>query len=111
MSEETNTPVENTPANNPVNISVNVPAQQQNGLAVAGFVLSLVGLFCFGFIVEVLAIIFSGIALSKCKNPAVPHKGLAIAGLVIGIIGFISSLFWIGTWLSLLGIAASEAQM
>ena len=65
--------------------------KKQNGLGVAGFVLSLIG--CTSF----LGVIFSIIALVTGKNK---KKGLAIAGLVIGLIwcliGFLL-LFIIGS--------------
>ena len=51
--------------------------KKQNGLGVAGFVLSLIG--CTSF----LGVIFSIIALVTGKNK---KKGFAIAGLVIGLI-------------------------
>lgn len=56
--------------------------QGGNGLSIASFVLSIVGLVIFGLVCGLLAIIFGGIALSKGKG----LRGLAIAGLVIGII-------------------------
>ena len=59
-----------------------------NGMAVAGFVLGLVGLLIFGLLFGLLAIIFSAIGLGKInKDPSRWRgKGLAVAGLVIGII-------------------------
>lgn len=76
------------------NMNMNGANQQnQNGLAIAGFVCSLVGLFL-GF-VAVLGIIFSAIGLSKSNNQGAPHRGMAIAGLVIGIVAG-------GVWLIIL---------
>ena len=65
-----------------------------NGMALTGFILSLVGLFIFGFIFGVLAIIFSAIGLAKIKkDPAKwKGKGMAIAGLVIGIVAILAWL-------------------
>ena len=68
-----------------------------NGLALTGFITSLVGLFYFlylGIPFGILAIIFSAIGLHKInKNPGEwKGKGFAIAGLVIGIV---SILLWI----------------
>jgi len=59
-----------------------------NGMAVAGFVLGLVGLLVFGLLFGLLAIIFSAIGLGKInKDPSRWRgKGLAVAGLVLGII-------------------------
>ena len=68
-----------------------------NGSALTGFILSLVGLFLFGFILGVLAIIFSAIGLGKIKKDSSKWKGkgLAIAGLIIGIIDIIGWLILI----------------
>ena len=65
-----------------------------NGLALTGFITSLVGLFYWGFLFGPLAIIFSAIGLHKInKNPGEwKGKGFAIAGLIIGIV---SVLLWI----------------
>ena len=62
-----------------------------SGMAVAGFVLSLVGAIpCFWFwflqIPGYLGTIFSFIGLKQTKNGARRGRGLAIAGLVIGLI-------------------------
>lgn len=54
----------------------------KNGLAIAGFVSSIVGLFVL-WPLCVLGIIFSAIGLKS------ERKGLAIAGLIIGIVGVV----------------------
>ena len=87
-----------TPAN--INVSVSNTNMGQgpagrngpgNGLAVAGFVCSLVSLVMFwvpgfNFIVWILGIVFSGIGLSRSNKQGAPHRGLAIAGLTIALI-------------------------
>jgi len=67
--------------------------------AIVGLVTGIVGLFIFGIILGICAIVFSAIALSAIKkNPdKYKGKGMAIAGLVIGIVG-------IGLFLILLAI-------
>ncbi len=84
----------------PANVNVSVsgisqvgaqPAGRSNGLAVAGFVCSLVALVMFwvpglNFILWVLGIVFSAIGLSAARRHAAPHRGLAIAGLVIALV-------------------------
>ncbi len=61
-----------------------------DGMAVAGFVLSLVGLFFWGVIFGVMGLIFSAVALSRMrKDSSIGGKGLAIAGLVMGILGIL----------------------
>ena len=57
------------------------PSPQSNGLGVAGFVISLVGiLFCMGLLCP-LGLILSAVGLRK------EPRGLAIAGLILGLIG------------------------
>ncbi len=64
-----------------------MPPAPSNGFAIAGFVLSLVAIFLFPyFIVQILALIFSGIGLSRADRLNGSGKGLAIAGIVISII-------------------------
>jgi hypothetical protein len=62
-----------------------------NGMAVAGFVMGLVGLLIFGLLFGILAIIFSAIGLGKInKDPKRWRgKGLAVAGLVLGILDIV----------------------
>ena len=77
----------------------NTTRQSHNGNAIAGFVLSLLGLFPLVIIGSIIGIIFSSIALhgiSKSANKK--GEGLAIAGLVIGSIGFLG---WSGIFSNL----------
>ena len=68
----------------------NANVTSQNGNAIAGFVLSLVGLFPLVIIGSIIGIICSSVALhGMSKSPNKKGQGLAIAGLVIGIIGFL----------------------
>lgn len=60
-------------------------AQSRNGLAIAGFVCSLVGLFLLGVVLGPLGIIFGGIGLTRARSGA-PNRGLAIAAILIGIV-------------------------
>jgi 1-acyl-sn-glycerol-3-phosphate acyltransferase len=64
--------------------------QQGNGLAVAGMVCGIVGLVLFwipvlGWILAILAIIFSGVGIAKA-NKGASGKGQAVAGLVLGVV-------------------------
>jgi hypothetical protein len=56
-----------------------------NGMAVAGFVCALVGIFLFQFILGPLGIIFGAIGWARANSGA-PRKGLAVAGVIIGIL-------------------------
>lgn len=67
-------------------------AQKMDGLAVAGFICSLVGIFIAGIILGILGIIFSIIALNRLKTTGKRGKGLAIAGLVLGVVAIIGAL-------------------
>lgn len=65
-----------------------------NGLALTGFICSLVGFFLFGFILGVLALIFSAIGLGKINKDTSKWKGkgMAIAGIIIGAIDVVAWL-------------------
>ncbi len=67
------------------------PPPQGNGLAIAGFVCSLVSIVIFwlpgvNFITWVLGIVFSSVGLNRSNKQNLPHRGLAIAGLVIALV-------------------------
>jgi hypothetical protein len=59
---------------------------QGNGMAVAGFVCSLVGIFVAGIPLGILGVVFSNIGLNRAKREGRPLSGLAIAGIVLGFI-------------------------
>ena len=67
---------------------------KMDGLAVAGFVCSIVGIIVAGLILGPIGIIFSAVALNKIKRSEGRRRGrgLAIAGLVLGIIAVIGAL-------------------
>jgi hypothetical protein len=50
-------------------------------MAIAGFVLGLLGLFG---ITAILGIVFGSVALSRIRRTAQEGRGLAIAGIVLG---------------------------
>jgi hypothetical protein len=60
-------------------------ARQRNGIAVAGFVCAVIGIFLFNIILGPLGIIFGGVGLSRARDGA-PNRGMAIAGVIIGIL-------------------------
>ena len=67
--------------------------QQGNGLAIAGFVCSIVMWIPIPFlnlVLWLLAVTFSSIGLSRARRLGLPHKGLAIAGLCLSLIGSVS---------------------
>ncbi|GAA5080537.1 DUF4190 domain-containing protein [Streptomyces sp. SID10815] len=71
-----------------------------NGLAVAGLVCGIVGLFFLNVVLGPLAIIFGGIALRQTAG-AGGGRGMAKAGIVLGIVDLV--IFFV-----LLAVAASN---
>jgi hypothetical protein len=84
-----------------------VPTKPTNGLGIAGFVVSLVGLLGTGGLLCPIGLIMSLIALGR------QPKGFAIAGVVIGLLGtcggLIVALAFGAAVLALLGITAAVA--
>jgi xanthine/uracil permease len=71
-----------------------------NGMAITGFVVSLIG--C-----SLLGIIFSAVGMNQTKkDPSQGGRGLAIAGLVIGIVWLVIQILYWGALLALLGMEA-----
>lgn len=70
------------------------PQPTVSGLAVAGFILSLVG-------ISLLGLVLSACALPEINRGQKSGKGLAIAGLILGILG---SLIW---FIFVVGVGAS----
>ena len=62
--------------------------QQGNGLAIAGLVCGIIGLFFLNVILGPLAIIFGGIGWSKA-NKGARYRGMAIAAVVLGVIDLV----------------------
>lgn len=75
---------------------VNAPddSQKTNGMAIAGFVCSLVGLFLFGIVLGLLGIIFGAIGLGKISKDSSrwKGKGMAIAALVVGVVDVVVAI-------------------
>ncbi len=70
------------------------PPSETNGLAIAGFVISLVGCGPLGLI----GLILSLVAL---KSPNKSNRGLAIAGAVIGGLNVLACFCWLGLYILL----------
>lgn len=70
-----------------------VKEASSNGLALAGFIVSLCSLIInFGGLVGLVGTVLSGVGLSKVKSTG-KGKGFAIAGLIIGIISIIYGIY------------------
>ncbi len=83
-----------------------VPAQQTNGMAIAGFVCSLVGMVSGGHLLSPIGLILSLVALKREGG-----RGWAIAGIIIGGLGIcgwlIAFLVFGVAMLAALGIGAA----
>lgn len=106
-TEEASTLNENTNESAASNVGTNVTYNQtyvtkkSNGMAIAGFVISLVSLLCCGYS-SWLGLIFSIIGLVNANKNEGEGKGLAIAGIVIS-----SILLIIIVLLTIFGVMAS----
>ena len=73
--------------------AANAPAKKYNGLAIAGFVVSLVSWFlAFYGVVAIIGVVLSALGMKQCNTGATKGKGLAVAGLVLGIISLVYTL-------------------
>ena len=79
------------------NQPVNTPSKTKMAASsIAGFVLSIVGLFFAALICGTLGLIFSSIGIKETSSgKAVKGKGLAIAGFVIAIIDLVFVLIFL----------------
>ena len=83
--------------------SVPPASGKNNGMAITGFVLSLIP--CLGL----LGIVFSAIGMAQTKkDPSQGGRGLAIAGLIIGIVSTLIYWFWFGA--ALVGLANTDTS-
>ncbi len=72
----------------PAQVDSGFQPQKKSGFSIAGFVLSLCPILT-GYLAipcAILALVFSAIAISKCKKGTGGKYGLALAGLIISII-------------------------
>jgi Domain of unknown function (DUF4190) len=75
--------------------------QRTSGKAIAALVLGIVGLFIFGFIAGVIAIILAVLARKEIDaDPSLGGRGLATAGLVLGIIGVVLWALVMVVWIA-----------
>ena len=85
------------------------PAKQSNGMAIGGFVCSLLGflgVLCCGGLLSIVGLILSIIGLKKAKELDGAGKGLAIAGIVLGALGLLGGAIW--TIISIIAAAAEN---
>jgi hypothetical protein len=87
-------PSQNTFSNMTANTGNNPPPRKAEGLGVAGFILSLVGLFIFGLPFGLTALIFGSISLNKIRTNRQKYsgKGFAITSIILGILDIVGVL-------------------
>ena len=66
--------------------------KKNNGLALASFILSLVGLVIAGIPCGILSIIFGGISMVKFNPDTQKNKWMAIVGLILGIVDIVATI-------------------
>ena len=77
-----------------VNNNVSSSDAKTNTLAIVGFILSLVGIFCFGILFGAAGIVLGIIARGQIKsNPGRKGSGLALAGIIIGSFDVVFVIF------------------
>ena len=87
----------------------NVDPNKNNGLAIAGFVVSLVSIFLnFYCITGIVGIILSIIGLKKSSELEGNGKGMAIAGIVLGVVGIVVGIVAIVIIVGLFSNGANE---
>ena len=64
-------------------------AKKAQTLSIVSLVSGIVGLFIFGYILGVVAIVTGRLAMN---NPELKNRGMAIAGTVLGIVGIVLML-------------------
>ena len=82
----------------------NVAVNKTNGLAIAGFVVSLVSLLCCGGL-SVVGLVLSIIGCVQAKNYDGNNKGLAIAGIIISAVAIVLWIVFLA-----LGMAGSIVE-
>ena len=74
------------------NTPISTTSTSSNGMAIAGFVVSLVSLFLCCGCISIVGLILSYIGLKRAKQNNGAGQGLGIAGLIINILGTVISL-------------------
>ena len=88
------TPLNSEPKRQPINLIQ--PMGRYCGLAIASFVLSLVGLVIAGLICGIIGIVLYCLANSSFRHdPSLRGRGLATAGLIISIVDCVFMIVYI----------------
>lgn len=90
----------------PRTVHVVVEQKPSNGLGIAGFVVSLVGLLCTVGVLSPLGLLLSFIALFKAP------RGFAIAGVVVGLVGSVlGAVVGVALWMAWLGFEKAAEEL
>lgn len=101
------TPVDVAVVNTQPTVIVNNNTEKGNGMAVAGFVISLISLILCCGTLSWLSLIFSIVGIVSAKKLLGKGKGLSIAGIILSVLGMI--LFFVAMFvLPILGISTIE---
>ena len=90
-------------ATNTTTYSPKAAPQKTNGLCIAGFVISLVSILCFGFS-SIISLILSIVGYVGASKKNQKGKGFAVAGIVISIVmivffAFVMMLYFLGDYM------------
>lgn len=81
--------------------------RQFSGLAITGFVFSLLWV---GGLGSLAAVVICGIAMKRTKSRGQNGRGLAVAGLILGVLGLLASMWLILVLVGLGSAMDSEFQ-
>lgn len=81
--------------------------RQFSGMAITGFVFSLLWL---GGLGSLLAVVVCGVAMKRTKTRGQNGRGLAAAGLILGIVGLLASIWLVIVLVGLGSAMDSEFQ-
>ena len=60
-----------------------------NGMAIAGLVCGIVGIFLFNIILGPLALVFGGVGLRNARRSGAGHSGMAVSAIVLGVVDIV----------------------
>lgn len=81
--------------------------RQFSGMAITGFVFSLLWL---GGLGSLVAVVVCGVAMKRTKTRGQNGRGLAVAGLILGVLGLLASIWLVVVLVGLGSAVDSELQ-
>ena len=90
------TPIENVSSSPEEHTQdTNEPAPKFSGKAIAGFVLSLVGIIVAAIPCGIIGLVFSSLGMKEVQLPQYKGNGMVIAGMVISIIDIVIGIIYL----------------